>query len=131
MNFSNNDHSDWMATARKDFMDLLEELSGNRMGASAPLVEESRDMSHESPMSNMHDDYCDEGIGSELADDNVVEDHPEDFPGRRFFDPRKVDYNDPRFASGVELGIPIAVVVRYNDGQNKLIPIGPDKQKVL
>lgn len=46
-----------------------------------------------------------------------------DFPGRPFFDPDTIDPDDPGFASGMSLGIPIAVVVRSNDGQDKLLPI--------
>lgn len=47
----------------------------------------------------------------------------EEFPGRTFFKPSQINPEDPAFASGVSLGIPYAVAVRCNDGQNKLIPI--------
>ncbi len=47
----------------------------------------------------------------------------EEFPGRKSFAYEDLNPDDGGFYSGKEIGIPVAVAIRYSSGQDRLIPI--------
>lgn len=50
----------------------------------------------------------------------------EEWPGRLSYSYESLDPENPQQYSGMPLGIPIGVVVRSSDNQDKLIPLGID-----
>ncbi len=123
------DAQDLMAEGFKELRRIAAELSGERGLGSSDFEDyvDDRDLAE--------DEESHEGLhlageigpvpDTEMLDGYLGRDEDEcsDFPGRPFFDPKAVDWDDPAFASGVSLGIPYAVVIRSHDGQDKLLPI--------
>lgn len=112
-----------MMEAYKDFRDLCEQLKSERSNGDSSS---SMDYSvAESPREELL-----ESPEEELLEQNEERSFDE-FPEVQSFSWKDIDPNDPAFWTGKSIGIPIAVVVRNGEGQDKLLPIingrfGPD-----
>lgn len=103
--------------AYKDFRDLARELLNDRGGGANPAEEE------ESPADyTMEFDEYDVPSAVALESHNYA-DECSDFPLQHGFSIDDINPEDPAFWGGKSIGLPIAVVVRSNDGQDKLISI--------
>lgn len=109
------DASFTMLEAYKDFRDLMDSLKGDR---SLPSVSPMNDMMKVMAMPGSED-----AMEVEEEAEDYDSDSCEDFPGRPYFKMEDINAEDPRFYSGMEIGIPYAVAVRNSEGQSKLIPI--------
>lgn len=105
-------HESFMAQAFQDLRDLVEELKNDR---GQGLSEEEAEV----PESDNLFAY---GGGLETADTFRYDDEDE-FPIPRSFRWQDLDPNDPEFATGKSIGLPVAVVIRNDLGQDRLLPI--------
>ncbi len=120
-----------MAEGFKELRRIAKELSSERgLGSDdfASYMSEDRETEEEQPNYALMGEVEAGGVPESEALDAYssspsYEEECSDFPGRPFFDPKTVNWDDPAFAGGVSLGIPVAVVVRSHDGQDKLLPI--------
>lgn len=106
--------------AYKDFREMARQLMDER-GAGANLAEED-----ESPADyTMEFDEYDVPMAVSMSH-NYAQEYAEDdcdFPLQNGFCIDDINPEDPAFWGGKSIGLPVAVVVRSNDGQDKLIPI--------
>jgi len=94
----------------KAFSDAIANLRGEGVEAPNDYMEEVL------PMPGSHEDLeMKAGLEETPLGEEPLEDYnansPEDFPGRLFFCPENINAEDPRFASGMEIGIPREVTV--------------------
>lgn len=110
-----------MLEAFKDFRSVMEELKNDR-GAQAPDPMNDMMKVKSMPGSEGSLEKAMKLLGIKEEEDYDA-DCDEDFPGRPFFKMEDLDGEDPRFYTGLEIGIPYAVAVRNAEGQGMLIPI--------
>lgn len=104
-----------MMEAYKDFRDLCEQLKSERAnGDSGHSMEYSVEGSVREEML--------ETPQEELLEQNDERSFDE-FPEVQSFCWKDINPDDPGFWTGKSIGIPIAVVVRNTEGQDKLLPI--------
>lgn len=108
-----------MLEAFKDFKEVFASLSDRGEGAQ-PEMGPLKEVKMKNSMEMVED-----AIKS-LLDDKEEDwdgDCEEDFPSVPHFKFEDINADDPRFATGLQVGIPYAVAVRNEDGQGMLIPI--------
>lgn len=111
-----------MLEAFKDFKEVFASLTDRGEGAKPEVGP-----MHEVKMAGSMD-AVEEAMKNLLGmDDDENEDWDsdclEDFPCTTHFKFEDINADDPRFATGLQVGIPYAVAVRNEDGQGMLIPI--------
>ena len=116
-----------MLEAFKDFKEAMMSLANDRgLGSSAPEEE----MGEIEPMPGSHeaDEYAvmaRSGVSEDFLEkqEDWDGDCDQDFPSVKHFDYESLNADDPRFNTGLQIGIPYAVAVRNEYGQGMLIPI--------
>lgn len=129
------DTSAMMAEAYQAFQSIMDDF-----GASRDLAE-GNEISHGNTDDESMDDELNDAMSmpgqrmlqSDDASDDVFNHDTyegegafqgyEAFPGRKFFRPDAIDVEDPAFASGKELGIPVSMTVHYSSGQHKEVAL--------
>lgn len=108
-----------MLEAFKDFKEVFASLSDRGEGQK-PEMGPLKEVKMKSSM-----EAVEEAIKSLLDDkeEDYDADCEEDFPAQPHFKFEDINADDPRFATGLQVGIPYAVAVRNEDGQGMLIPI--------
>lgn len=109
-----------MMDAYKDFRDLCDELamersSGHEDFSSFDSIAPDADEPRLGPES-----YDEEAFVPRMSLEQV---DMEDFGFEKSFRFEDINPEDPEYWGGKSLGIPYAVVVRQNDGMDKLLPI--------
>ena len=109
-----------MLEAFKDFKEVFASLSDRGEGAK-PEMGPMKEVKMKGSM-EMVEEAMKKLLGVDEEEDYDA-DCEEDFPCTPHFKFEDINAEDPRLASGLQMGIPYAVAVRNSEGQGMLIPI--------